>query len=96
MRGPYLARLQMHKKMRDLKLDANALLGDYQELLIDYFRLFGNKKCCTNDLKIFLDYLDIEKRIEFAAKLVRDSAITSTSLPQNVSIFQSIVFLNFN
>jgi N-terminal acetyltransferase B complex non-catalytic subunit len=76
----------MHKKMRDLKLDAESLLGDYQDLLIEYFKIFGNKKCCTNDLKMFLEYLDVSRRPEFATKLLQDTGITSTTLPQNVSL----------
>lgn len=86
MRGPYLARLEMHRKMREINLDATTLLGNYQELLIEFFRIFGNKKCCTNDLKIFLEFLDVQQRPDFAAKLLQDSGITSTSLPQNVCI----------
>lgn len=87
MRGPYLARLEMHKRMRGMNLDADARLGDYQELLIEYFRIFGNKKCCTNDLKMFLEHLDVKRRSDFAAKLLQDTGITSTSLPQNVRFF---------
>lgn len=75
----------MHRRMRGMKLDADALLGDYQELLIEYFRIFGNKKCCTNDLKMFLEFLDVPRRSDFAAKLLQDTGITSTTLPQNVS-----------
>lgn len=75
--------------MRELQLDAEALLGDYQELLIEYFRIFGNKKCCTNDLKMFLEYLDVGRRTDFAMKLLQDTGITSTTLPQNVNLFLS-------
>lgn len=85
----------MHKKMRDLKLDADSLLGDYQDLLIEYFRIFGNKKCCVNDLKIFLEYLDVERRSELASKLLQDTGISSTSLPQNVSLNQTF-YLEYN
>lgn len=78
----------MHRRMRGLKLDADALLGDYQELLIEYFNIFGNKKCCTNDLKMFLEFSDVQRRSDFAAKLLQDTGITSTTLPQNVKLIQ--------
>lgn len=71
--------------MRDSKLNADDLLGDYQELLLNYFRLFGNKKCCANDLKMFLDYLEPSQRPELASKLIQDTGISSTTLPQDVS-----------
>lgn len=74
----------MHKRMREINLDADSLLGDYQELLLKYFRMFGNKKCCANDLKMFLEYLDAGRRSELAAKLIQDTGISSTTLPQDV------------
>lgn len=89
VRGPYLARLETHKRMRDLNLNADNLLGDYQELLLNYFRLFGNKKCCANDLKKFLDYLEAGRRPELASKLIQDTGISSTTLPQDVSTIRA-------
>lgn len=89
VRGPYLARLETHKRMRDLNLNADNLLGDYQELLLNYFRLFGNKKCCANDLKKFLDYLVAGRRPELASKLIQDTGISSTTLPQDVSTIRA-------
>lgn len=86
VRGPFLARLEMHKRMRDNQLNADELLGDYQDLLVEYFRIFGSKKCCANDLKLFLKYLDVERRPELATKLIQDTGISSTTLPQNVII----------
>lgn len=74
----------MFKRMRDNKLDPESLMGDYEVLLLDYFRIFGNKKCCVNDLKLFLEYLDGDRRSQFASKLLQDTGINSTSLPQNV------------
>lgn len=73
--------------MRDINLKASDLLGDYQELLVNYFRMFGNKKCCANDLKMFLEYLEPSRRSELASKLIQDTGISSTTLPQDVSDF---------
>lgn len=78
--------MEMHKRMREINLNADELLGDYQELLLKYFRMFGSKKCCANDLKLFLDYLDAGRRSELASKLIHDTGISSTTLPQDVSL----------
>jgi N-terminal acetyltransferase B complex non-catalytic subunit len=88
LRGPYLARLMMNKMMRDRKLDPNPLLGDYQDLLVNYFNTFGNKKCCGNDLKMFLEYLEPSKRSDLAARLVKETGIGSKSLPQDTNQLQ--------
>ena len=85
----------MHKRMRDVNLKADELLGDYQELLLNYFRLFGNKKCCANDLKMFLEYLEPARRSELASKLIQDTGISSTTLPQDVSC-EEIYWIHFN
>jgi N-terminal acetyltransferase B complex non-catalytic subunit len=71
--------------MRELKLDADNQLGDYQELLVNYFKIFGNKKCCANDLKMFLEYLEPSRRPELSSKLIQETGISSTTLPQDVS-----------
>lgn len=86
VRGPFLARFEMHKMMRDLKLNADNLLGNYRDLLLNHFREFGNKKCCANDLKLFLDYLDASQRPELASKLIQDTGISSATLPVDVSV----------
>lgn len=87
VRGPYLARLELHKRMRENNLDADKLLGDYLNLLVELFHIFGDKKCCANDLKLFLEHLTPSRRPQLASKLIQDSGISSTTLPQNVKIF---------
>lgn len=37
-RGPYLGRLELHHTMTELNENANELLGDLLELLVEYFR----------------------------------------------------------
>lgn len=90
IRGPYLARLQMHKVMRENQLNAESLLGDLLELLVEYFKLFGEKPCCTNDIVLFLGGLQTaELQSELSQRLLQESQITPTSLPKNVSILYS-------
>lgn len=87
-RGPYLGRLQLHVVMTENKCNANELLGDFFELLIEYFRSFGDKPCCAKDIILFLDYLEPDRRAGFASQLIQVCEISSTTLPQSVREFQ--------
>ncbi|ALC47317.1 psidin [Drosophila busckii] len=82
-RGPYLARLELHQRMRAQQLQAQKLIGDFDELIIEYFKLFGDKSCCTHDIALFLPSISMEQRQSLAAKLLQESGISSTSLPQS-------------
>lgn len=84
-RGPYLARLELHQRMRAKQLPAQELIGDFDELIIEYFNLFGDKSCCTHDIALFLPSISMEQRQSLANKLLLESGISSNSLPQNVS-----------
>ncbi|KAG4065801.1 hypothetical protein HA402_012479 [Bradysia odoriphaga] len=83
VRGPYLGRLELHHTMTELKENGDELLGDFLEMLVEYFRKFGSKPCCTNDIILFLNFLQIERRAELASRLLAECEITSTKLPQN-------------
>ncbi|XP_030374579.1 phagocyte signaling-impaired protein [Scaptodrosophila lebanonensis] len=82
-RGPYLARLELLQRMRVAQLQPQQLVGDFDELIIEYFRLFGDKSCCTHDIALFLPSISIEQRQALASKLLLESGISSTSLPQS-------------
>lgn len=71
--------------MANNKFDATQLLGEFIEMLIDYFRVFGEKPCCAKDIVLFLDELREEQRPELAAKLIQLCNISATTLPQTVS-----------
>lgn len=81
VRGPYLAQMELHNRMTEKELDANTLLGDYTELLLKYYERFGDRICCTYDLKKFLEYMEAHKRPGFASKLLQECGISSTTLP---------------
>lgn len=83
LRGPFLARFEMHKMMSDRKLNAAQLLGEYPDLLVEFFKIFGQKKCCANDLKLFIEYLEPSKRSELSARLIQETGMSSTTLPQD-------------
>lgn len=84
VRGPCLGRLELHKVMNEQN-DAVAMLGDFLELLVEYFRLFGDKPCCANDIILFLDYLEPIRHAELASRLLTVCEITPTTLPRSVS-----------
>lgn len=81
-----MGRLQLHVVMTENKLNANELLGDYFELLIDYFRTFGDKPCAAKDIIVFLEHLEPNRRAGFATQLIQVCEISSTTLPQSVSV----------
>lgn len=83
-RGPYMARLELYRVMVNNEFDAKQLLGEFIEMLIDYFRVFGEKPCCAKDIVLFLDELKEEQRPELASKLIQLCNISATTLPQTV------------
>lgn len=82
-RGPYLARLELHQRMRAQQMPAQEQIGDFDELIIEYFHLFGDKSCCTHDIALFLPSISMEQRQSLANKLLVESGISSSCLPQN-------------
>lgn len=87
LRGPYLARLELGDRMVKKGQDAKNILGDTFELFVEYFRIFGHKPCCVSDLGIYLHLLEPQRRRDLAARLLKDVGISSTTLPQSVSIY---------
>lgn len=85
-RGPYLARLELARLMVKHKFDKEQQFGELTELLLDYFRMFGDKTCCANDLKLFLEYVEPAKRPGFAAQLMQECRINPVTLPSSVSL----------
>lgn len=69
VRGPYLARLELHRMMREENADAVALLGEYSQLLLEYFRYFGDRHCCPHDLKLFARHLSSDEYESFPSQL---------------------------
>ncbi|XP_065087251.1 phagocyte signaling-impaired protein [Ochlerotatus camptorhynchus] len=82
-RGPYLARLELSRLMVEHKFEKEQLFGELTDLLLDYFRMFGDKTCCANDLKLFLEYVEPAKRPGFAAQLMQECRINPVTLPSS-------------
>ena len=72
--------------MVEHKFDKEQQFGELTDLLLDYFRMFGDKTCCANDLKLFLEYVEPAKRPGFAAQLMQECRINPVTLPSSVSL----------
>lgn len=70
--------------MRRNQYDADKFFGEFIEMLIEYFDIFGDKPCCAKDIVLFLDDLKTEQRPELASKLIQLCNISATTLPQTV------------
>ncbi|XP_012685727.2 N-alpha-acetyltransferase 25, NatB auxiliary subunit [Clupea harengus] len=70
LRGPYLSRLELIRRLRERGLPEASQLGDPLELMVQFFVKFGDKPCCITDLKIFLDLLQPDEHVQFANRLM--------------------------
>lgn len=98
-RGPYLGRLELYRVMKKHQYNAPELLGDFLEMLVDYFRVFGAKPCCAKDIILFLDDLTFEQRPVLASSLIQLCEISSTTLPQTVNTWPNFFipkYLQYN
>uniref|UniRef100_A0A8C3XSE6 N-alpha-acetyltransferase 25, NatB auxiliary subunit n=1 Tax=Chelydra serpentina TaxID=8475 RepID=A0A8C3XSE6_CHESE len=70
LRGPYLARLELIRRLRHRGCNDEYKLGDPEELMFQYFKKFGDKPCCFTDLKIFVDLLPSTQCTKFISQLL--------------------------
>ena len=56
-RGPYLARLELNRRMVEQRYAAEQLFGKMSDMLAEYFELFADKPCCALDMKLFLEFV---------------------------------------
>lgn len=64
LRGPYLAQLELIKVLRnhsELSVDGT---GSPMELFKEYFKVFGDKNCCYEDMKLFIDLITKPQQLE--------------------------------
>uniref|UniRef100_A0A182QA33 Phagocyte signaling-impaired protein n=1 Tax=Anopheles farauti TaxID=69004 RepID=A0A182QA33_9DIPT len=82
IRGPYLARLELNRRMIEQRYAEEQLLGDMFDMLTEYFELFADKPCCALDMKLFLEFVKpaLKRRI-LAKKLA--TGIYSDNLPDS-------------
>ncbi|RXN26394.1 N-alpha-acetyltransferase auxiliary subunit-like isoform X2 [Labeo rohita] len=70
LRGPYLARLELIRRLRERSCPEAQQLGEPLELMFQFFVKFGDKPCCITDLKIFLDLLAPDQHVQFINRLM--------------------------
>uniref|UniRef100_A0AAG5CYU9 Phagocyte signaling-impaired protein n=1 Tax=Anopheles atroparvus TaxID=41427 RepID=A0AAG5CYU9_ANOAO len=81
-RGPYLARLELNRRMLEQRYGEEQLFGKMSDMLAEYFELFGDKPCCALDMKLFLEYVrPASERRVLATKLLNGLGLSSATLP---------------
>uniref|UniRef100_A0A182SRC5 Phagocyte signaling-impaired protein n=1 Tax=Anopheles maculatus TaxID=74869 RepID=A0A182SRC5_9DIPT len=81
-RGPYLARLELNRRMGELKYAEDQLFGKMSDMLAEYFELFADKPCCALDMKLFLEFVKpASARRALATKLMDGLGLNSHPLP---------------
>lgn len=80
-----MARFELCDKLRERNIETQEMLGDIVELFTEYFRKFGHKPCCVQDLKIYLKLLNEEQITHLGSKLIKEVGIGAGSVPKTVS-----------
>uniref|UniRef100_A0A182PQU7 N-terminal acetyltransferase B complex subunit MDM20 homolog n=1 Tax=Anopheles epiroticus TaxID=199890 RepID=A0A182PQU7_9DIPT len=81
-RGPYLARLELNRRMVEQRYAEDQLFGKMSDMLAEYFELFADKPCCALDMKLFLEFVKpADERRTLATKLMNGLGLSSATLP---------------
>uniref|UniRef100_A0A8C3CCF9 N-alpha-acetyltransferase 25, NatB auxiliary subunit n=1 Tax=Cairina moschata TaxID=8855 RepID=A0A8C3CCF9_CAIMO len=93
LRGPYLAKLELIRRLRCRGCNDEYKLGDPEELMFQYFKKFGDKPCCFTDLKVFVDLLPSSQYTKFISQLLEviplsAAAESEVALPADIKALQ--------
>uniref|UniRef100_A0A8C5U5S2 N-alpha-acetyltransferase 25, NatB auxiliary subunit n=1 Tax=Malurus cyaneus samueli TaxID=2593467 RepID=A0A8C5U5S2_9PASS len=93
LRGPYLAKLELIRRLRHRGCNNEYKLGDPEELMFQYFKKFGDKPCCFTDLKVFVDLLPPSQYTKFIRQLLdviplSAAAENEVALPGDIKALQ--------
>uniref|UniRef100_A0A8D2M729 N-alpha-acetyltransferase 25, NatB auxiliary subunit n=1 Tax=Zonotrichia albicollis TaxID=44394 RepID=A0A8D2M729_ZONAL len=93
LRGPYLAKLELIRRLRHRGCNDEYKLGDPEELMFQYFKKFGDKPCCFTDLKVFVDLLPPSQYTKFIRQLLdviplAAAAENEVALPGDIKALQ--------
>lgn len=93
LRGPYLAQLELIRRLRHRGYSEQHTLGDPEELMFQYFKRFGDKPCCFSDLKVFVDLLPSTQYTKFINQLLGVIPLSAATdgklaLPENIKSLQ--------
>ncbi|XP_013396790.1 N-alpha-acetyltransferase 25, NatB auxiliary subunit-like [Lingula anatina] len=83
-RGPYLARLELYKLLRQSNKPELDKLGSAFQLLEEYFDLYGSKPCCFMDLKPYMCLLEDDEKQKWCNFMLEKVCLVSgDQLPEN-------------
>ncbi|XP_069475602.1 N-alpha-acetyltransferase 25, NatB auxiliary subunit [Ambystoma mexicanum] len=93
LRGPYLAKLELIRRLRHRGCNDEYKLGEPEDLMVQYFKMFGDKPCCFTDLKVFVDLLSPSKYSNFINRLLSSLPLSAPSdeklaLPEDIKTLQ--------
>lgn len=94
MRGPYLARLELWKRLSEGG-DPTVLLGSGMALCVQYLRVFANKSCSVPDIKPYLSMIPQKEREEHCRDFLTCLGYDENSEPDNVSTIACYFFLYY-
>ncbi|KAL6448145.1 hypothetical protein ACFW04_000276 [Cataglyphis niger] len=91
IRAPYLARLDLLKRAHiDEDLQCSLQPVDFMR---EYFTQFGEKGCVVGDLRLYLNLLTSNMKIELFEKIEKDIGITSDEFPTTIQQMQRHIHL---
>ncbi|XP_048467470.1 N-alpha-acetyltransferase 25, NatB auxiliary subunit [Rhincodon typus] len=98
LRGPYLAKLELIRRLRERGTNDEHKLGIPEDLMFQYFERFGDRPCCYSDLRIFVDLLSLDRHTQFINKLMEVvplsiSTESDLALPGDVKAMQRHMFV---
>nr|XP_005996450.1 PREDICTED: N-alpha-acetyltransferase 25, NatB auxiliary subunit isoform X4 [Latimeria chalumnae] len=93
LRGPYLAKLELIKRLRCRGMNDEHKLGEPEDLMFNYFQKFGDKPCCYTDLRVFVDLLSPDHHTKFVNRILETvplsaSAEDDLALPSDTKALQ--------
>lgn len=89
LRGPYLARLELWKRL-SVDSDPTDLLGSGMALCLQYLRVFAHKPCAVPDIRPYLAMIPQKEREEKCCDFLTCLGYDENSEPETVSTFQCL------
>lgn len=86
LRGPYLARLELWRRLSIDFGDPTSLLGDGLALCVQYLRVFAHKPCAVPDLRQYIAMIPQKEREDRCREFLTCLGFEENSEPDNVSI----------
>ncbi|XP_040202157.1 N-alpha-acetyltransferase 25, NatB auxiliary subunit [Rana temporaria] len=93
LRGPYLAKLELIRRLRSRGCNDEYKLGEPEDLMFQFFIKFGDKPCCFTDIKVFVDLFSPTQHSNFINRLLGSLPLTPPvvgefALPEDIKSMQ--------